>query len=98
MSRVVRLVLTLAFLTMAFGASTAVVGAEEATGPTPYLVNEDCNYPKGSTATSPTKPRLLSATISADGKSATFTNLSAGCTFKIGLASYQVFQLDSKGL
>lgn len=97
MSRVVRLMLTLAFLTMAFGASTAVVAAKPTSGPVPMLTNEDCNYPKGSTTTSPTKPRLLTATISADGKSATFSNLSAGCTFKIGLASYQVFNLRDDG-
>jgi hypothetical protein len=55
------------------------------------LPSEDCDVPRGDPSSIPARPRLLSAVIDASGASATYSNYSGGCTFDIGLASYQIF-------
>jgi hypothetical protein len=101
MTRMARFLATLVILAMSLGLTASVAAA--APGSQAYatggatLLNEDCNFPKGDKTSVPTKPRLLSATIGADGTSASFINYSAGCTYKVGLASYQIFGLHADG-
>jgi len=79
-----RIALVLSILSVALIAMSAPVSA---------LPGEDCTNPTGEGPA----PRLISGTVASDGKSATITNASAGCTIKVGIASYKVFELNSDG-
>jgi hypothetical protein len=79
-----RLLLAVSVLAVALVGMSAPVSA---------LPGEDCSNPKGDGPA----PRLLSGSIASDGTSATVQNFSDGCTFQVGLASYQVFDLRSDG-
>ena len=94
MKQIVRLALVFGILVM----SLAALGGSAVAAPSAgaQLAGEDCAYPEGNSSLG--KPRLLiSSPITVSGSTATakIENRSAGCTFQVGLASYQVFELSN---